>query len=129
MKKSIISICLGGILLPILLTSTPALSRTCLNGKCHQALTTARHLHGPIAAEMAGAKGCIACHLANGPACTKKRAGKFVLAKQEKELCKLCHGKGTATVHTDTQTECLRCHDPHGSDKGPNLLRTDPVKP
>ncbi len=129
MKKSIASICTAGILLPILLASTPALSRTCLNGKCHQALTVSRHLHGPVAAEMAGAKGCIACHQSNGQACTKKRAGKFILAKQEKELCQLCHGKGTATEHTDSQTGCLHCHDPHGSDKSPNLLRADPETP
>lgn len=82
-----------------------------------------RYLHGPVAAEMAGAKGCIACHHPNGKPCTTSRGGAFSCNENEKEMCLLCHGEEAATEHTATEKGCLHCHDPHGSTKSANLLR------
>ena len=123
MKKSIAIILRGGILLPILLAGNQALAATCLNGGCHQPLTSPRYLHGPVAAEMAGATGCVACHQPNGKPCSRSRAGEFTYEKKGKEMCLLCHGKDAATEHTATEKHCLRCHDPHGSAESPYLLR------
>jgi len=95
----------------------------CLNNGCHQPLATPRHLHGPVAAEMAGAEGCTACHQPVGAACTPRTAGQFILP--EKDMCLLCHGGQTGTEHTNSKDACLECHDPHGSDKSPYLLRKD----
>lgn len=123
MKKSIATLLQRGIILPILLTGVPALAATCLDGGCHQPLTTPRYLHGPVAAEMAGAKGCVACHRPNGKPCSEKRGGAFTFDKKEKEMCLRCHGKDAATEHTATAKNCLHCHDPHGSTENPTLLR------
>ncbi len=125
MKKSIMRIFRGGIVLPLLLTAGPALAASCLNGGCHQSLVTPRHLHGPVAAEMAGATGCIACHTPKGKVCSKNQAGEFTFDKKGKEMCLLCHGAEMATEHTTTQKNCLRCHNPHGSSKSSYMLRED----
>ncbi len=98
----------------------PALATTCLDN-CHQSLTSTRYLHGPIAAEQAGAKGCTMCHLPYGKACTSSKAGKFKL--REKDMCLICHEKGTGTQHTATKDNCLKCHDPHGSETSPFMVR------
>lgn len=97
----------------------------CLNGGCHQGLTKTRYLHGPVAAEMAGAKGCVMCHLPAGPACTATAKGIFKL--KTKALCQACHTKGTGTQHSQAEIEgkCLKCHAPHGSDSSRQFLRGD----
>jgi len=95
----------------------------CLRGSCHQDLTRVRYLHGPVAAEMAGSKGCVICHEPAGTACTATKAGVFKL--KGKNLCLTCHGKGTGSQHTQELVEgkCLQCHDPHGSEISPRMLR------
>ena len=95
----------------------------CLSGSCHQELTRPRYLHGPVAAEMAGAKACVICHEPAGPRCTAGKGGLFKL--KSKALCLTCHGKGTGTQHSQGQVEakCPSCHDPHGSETSPQLLR------
>jgi putative hemolysin len=102
-----------------------AASSVCLNGACHQALTKTKYLHGPLAAEMAGAKACVMCHLPAGPPCTATTKGSFKL--KGKEICQACHTKGTGTQHTQAEIEskCLKCHAPHGSDSSPQFLRAD----
>jgi predicted CXXCH cytochrome family protein len=98
-------------------------SQGCLSGTCHQSLTKFRYLHGPLAAEMAGVKACVVCHEPAGPECTVTKGGIFKL--KSKTLCLTCHDKGTGTQHTQEQVaaKCLACHDPHGSDSNPQLLR------
>ena len=101
----------------------PARAQNCLSGSCHQNLTKARYLHGPVAAEMAGHKACVVCHMPRGTACTASKGGVFKL--KTGKLCLTCHDKGTSTEHSQAHTDsrCLFCHDPHGSDLSPNLLR------
>ncbi|HIJ78879.1 MAG: hypothetical protein OEY01_07400 [Desulfobulbaceae bacterium] len=99
------------------------LAKGCLTGSCHQEFAGFKHLHGPIAAELAGAQGCIMCHQPAGVDCTVQHGGKFNLTKEG--LCLACHDKVTSTEHTKVQAEakCLECHSPHGSDFSPHLLR------
>ena len=95
----------------------------CLSGGCHHALTEVRYLHGPVAAELAGAKGCEICHQPTGPECTPARAGSFQTGR---DICTTCHDKGTGSQHSQAEVESkyLGCHDPHGSDSSPQMLRT-----
>ncbi|MBU0674269.1 MAG: hypothetical protein KJ950_06470 [Proteobacteria bacterium] len=104
--------------------SNSALAGTnCLSNGCHAKLTATKYLHGPVAAEMADVKACEMCHQPTGPACTKVKGGTFTL--KSKGMCTLCHDKGTGTQHSKKQVEgkCLTCHDPHGSDVSPHMLR------
>lgn len=100
-----------------------AMAQNCLSGSCHQNLTKFKYLHGPVAAEMAGHRGCAMCHLPRGPACTATKGGTFKL--KSVRLCLTCHDKGTSTEHSQAHIEskCLFCHNPHGSDISPRMLR------
>lgn len=95
----------------------------CLSGSCHQDLTKVRYLHGPLAAEMAGAKACVMCHQPAGAKCTAGKGGSFTLKSEN--LCQTCHDRGTGTQHSQSHVEakCLLCHDPHGSEISPQMLR------
>jgi len=103
--------------------ASEASAEGCMNGTCHQQLAGVRYLHGPVAAEMAGANGCGMCHLPAGPACSADRGGTFTL--KGKDICLTCHVRGTGTQHSQAQVEsrCLTCHVPHGSETSPQLLR------
>lgn len=102
-----------------------AASQGCLSGACHQGLSKFKYLHGPVAAELAGAKACVMCHLPAGPACTTNAKGVFKL--KGKDICQSCHTKGTGTQHSQSEVEskCLKCHAPHGSETSRQFLRGD----
>jgi hypothetical protein len=93
----------------------------CLTSGCHQELTAIKHMHGPLGAELAGAQGCIMCHTPAGPACTAAMAGTFII--KTKDLCRACHIQGAGSQHANAATPCLDCHDPHGSNHSPYMLR------
>lgn len=115
---------LSGLLLSTLLASAPSaatLASSCLTNGCHQDLTHLKYIHGPIGAEMAGAQGCIMCHLPTGAACTSTTAGHFKL--KERDMCLTCHAKGTGNQHSNAKINCLQCHHPHGSKTSPFMLR------
>lgn len=95
----------------------------CAAGECHKKLVSAKFLHGPVAAEEAGAEGCVSCHVPAGRPCAPGTAGAFSLKTKKERLCFLCHDRGTATQHTKTRTDCLACHNPHASESSKNLLR------
>jgi len=101
----------------------PVFAKGCLNGSCHQDLTTVRYMHGPVAAEMAGVDACTMCHVPAGPKCSAKKGGKFRL--KDRKLCTTCHEKGTGTQHSakEIESKCLNCHDPHGSETSRQMLR------
>ena len=103
--------------------ATESFAKGCMSGACHQQFAQLRYMHGPVAAEMAGAEGCVMCHLPDGPACSAEKSGKFKL--KTKDICFACHGKGTGTQHTQSHIEdkCLGCHSPHGSDDSPEMVR------
>ncbi len=106
-----------------LLWSVQAGAATCLTGSCHQALFSYKYVHGPIAAEQAGVKGCVACHVPAGKKCTPDKAGSFKPMAPPDKMCKLCHSRGNGSQHTAKKINCLKCHDPHGSDSGTDLKR------
>lgn len=103
--------------------SLPAQEASCLRDGCHQAITASKYLHGPVAAEQIGATGCVACHAPAGKACTPGSAGSFRPLAPAVQMCQTCHSRGTGTQHTVQQIDCLKCHDPHGSDRGQDLQR------
>jgi len=107
----------------LVVTCAPATAGSCVEGGCHQDLMAPQFLHGPVAAEQAGAPGCVSCHVPAGPACTAKKAGKFRFKTKPARLCLLCHERGTGTQHTKAGGRCLSCHDPHGSQKSYKLMR------
>ena len=110
----------------ILLAIVPALpvqAATCLSGGCHQQIVASKYLHGPIAAEQSGKKGCVACHVPTGRQCAANKAGTFKPLTPSVKMCQLCHAKGTGTQHSVKKIDCLKCHDPHGSDHGIDLQR------
>lgn len=96
---------------------------TCLSGKCHTDITATKYLHGPVAAEKAGVNGCIACHVPAGKNCTQEKKGVFKPLPSPIEMCQICHARGTGTQHSNQKVNCLKCHDPHGSDKNAELNR------
>jgi hypothetical protein len=98
-------------------------ARTCLTGDCHQALTSKKYIHGPIAAESAGALGCETCHIPAGKECSKSEAGEFRPLAPPITMCQICHAKGNDTLHSAKEMDCLKCHDPHGSDTSPVFER------
>lgn len=111
--------------LAVLLPPTHGQAATCLTGGCHSALAARKHLHGPIAAEQIGGQGCVACHVPDGPACSRFAGGRFKPLPAAAEMCRFCHTQGSSTAHTDENSDCLNCHDPHGADSGPEFLRPD----
>ena len=117
--RTFVSVALAGLV--VLFSAVPVIAGNCVSDGCHQNLINRRYLHGPVAAEQANVKACIACHVPEGPPCTKSTAGKFNTDK--KNMCKACHAKGTGTQHSVETPNCLTCHDPHGSDTNPELLR------
>lgn len=100
-----------------------AAAGTCIAGGCHRPIVSMKFLHGPVAAEEAGAEGCVSCHIPAGASCTASKGGKFALKTKEDRLCLLCHERGTGTQHTRTRINCLSCHAPHGSDQSAALMR------
>ncbi|MGV1099476.1 cytochrome c3 family protein [Thiovibrio sp. JS02] len=118
-----VAVCIFLLACSLFVPAPEASAKGCLNGACHERLAGVRYLHGPVAAEMAGANGCEMCHLPAGPACSANKGGKFTL--KSKDICLTCHARGTGTQHTQAQVEskCLTCHAPHGSDTSPQMLR------
>ena len=96
---------------------------TCVTGSCHSDLTKTKYLHGPVAAELAGGKGCVACHVPAGKACSKGSKGVFKILAPASLVCQICHARGTGTQHSIQKIDCLKCHDPHGSNKNTALNR------
>lgn len=110
----------------LLLASLPAASHaaaSCLAGNCHKPLTETKYLHGPVAAELAGARGCETCHIPAGQPCAADAKGTFKSLPEAAQMCSLCHDRGTGTQHSTESINCLQCHNPHGSDKTPTLQR------
>lgn len=105
-------------------TVAEAVAKGCMAGGCHQELVQVKYMHGPVAAEMAGVNGCEMCHVPGGVKCSVQRAGSYVL--KGKGLCETCHVKGAGTQHSaaEIETQCLQCHDPHGSDFSRYMLRS-----
>ena len=96
---------------------------SCIAGGCHGQMVSLKFLHGPVAAEEAGAEGCVSCHEPTGSLCTARKAGAYKLKTQKDRLCMLCHERGTGTQHTRTRGQCLGCHSPHGSEESAKLLK------
>lgn len=88
---------------------------------CHKNLLEYRFQHGPVAAEAVRPGGCIMCHAPAGRECTALKGGLF--AQPTRDLCNKCHAKNTGSQHSGEQTDCLKCHDPHGSNESAQFLR------
>jgi hypothetical protein len=110
----------------IILAACPALparAQTCLTGACHQQIAAHKYLHGPVAAEQSGNHGCTACHVPAGRECSQGKGGAFKPMAASTQMCQTCHSKGTGTQHSAKKIDCLKCHDPHGSNRGIDLQR------
>lgn len=107
------------------MTVSEVVAKGCMDGGCHQKLTVVRYMHGPIAAELAGANGCEMCHVQAGAKCSVSKGGSFKI--KSKGLCLACHAKGTGSQHStrEIESKCLKCHSPHGSDVSPQMLRAN----
>ncbi len=101
----------------------PALAGTCIAGTCHASIVSQKFLHGPVAAEGAGAEGCVTCHIPAGAKCSAATAGTYKFKTKPERLCLMCHERGTGTQHTRAGSRCLSCHSPHGAESGTNLMR------
>ena len=112
-----------GVIVFFLFVAVQSQAASCLNGGCHQGLVAKRYLHGPVAAEQMGAKGCVACHVPAGPPCDKNGGGTFKPMPPAARMCRLCHASGTGTQHSAKKIDCLKCHDPHGSATSPTFNR------
>jgi len=108
----------------LVFSASVANAKNCLTGGCHQKLTEVRYMHGPVAAEMANVKACEMCHVRSGSACTSSKGGSYKLKGQD--MCSMCHAQGTGTQHSEAgvNAKCLSCHNPHGSDSSPHMLRS-----
>ena len=105
------------------LLSGQVVATGCLTGGCHQKLASTKYIHGPVAAELAGGRGCIACHVPAGKKCAGNKGGSFKPMATSIKMCQLCHSWETGTQHTSKKVDCLKCHNPHGSDTDPELKR------
>jgi len=105
------------------LLSVTSLASTCVNGSCHAKTVQFKFLHGPLAAEQQVGGGCISCHKSSGAACTPAAKGVFTYAEAKDKLCMLCHDKSESPDHIGRTTNCLKCHNPHGSDKNMKMTR------
>lgn len=103
--------------------ASPAAAGTCIAGKCHGSIVSAKFLHGPVAAEEAGVDGCVSCHVPAGAGCSAAKAGRYKFKTKKDRLCIMCHERGTGTQHTRAGSRCLSCHSPHGSESGNTLMR------
>jgi len=106
-----------------LFLSSQIVAAECLTDQCHQNLAATKYIHGPVAAELAGGMGCVACHVPAGEKCSASKGGSFKPMISALQMCQLCHLRGTGSQHTSEKIECLKCHDPHGSDSGHELKR------
>lgn len=111
--------------LTAVLGSAQLQASTCLTGGCHEKITSHKYIHGPIAAEQAGVMGCIACHVPADKECTATTAGTFKPMAASSTMCQTCHTKGNDTLHAAEEIDCLKCHDPHGSDTSPVFERNN----
>lgn len=120
MKNAVIALCF---FLLAVGQAQPTQAASCLSGGCHQEIAARKYLHGPIAAEQADNKGCVACHIPAARECAPDRAGSFQPLAPSARMCQVCHSRGTGTQHSIKQIDCLKCHDPHGSNRSQDLLR------
>ena len=92
----------------------------CVTAECHTKIVAGRFLHSPTAQEE-----CDACHV---DADVRKHTYNLVVT--ESELCGYCHTRSERTVvHKPvSDKECVKCHDPHGSEY-PMQLLGDPSGP
>lgn len=98
-------------------------AKSCIDGSCHAAQVQFKFLHGPLAIEQSGNSGCASCHKSAGKVCTPKSAGVFVLTEEKDKLCTHCHEKSESPKHVARVSDCVKCHNPHGSNSGITLLR------
>jgi predicted CXXCH cytochrome family protein len=92
----------------------------CTTAECHTKELNHKFQHGPTAVAA-----CDACHQYADPA-----AHTFKLRAEGRELCTFCHinkgGTSDPVAHKPfADGECLKCHDPHGSEARFNLRKED----
>ncbi|MDW7774200.1 MAG: cytochrome c3 family protein [Desulfobulbaceae bacterium] len=121
-------ISIAAALMTAVLAASSLQASNCLTGGCHEKIIAGKYIHGPVAAEQAGAKGCITCHIPAGRECSENAAGSFQPLPPADTMCRMCHTRENDTRHTEKEQDCLKCHDPHGSDTSPVFLRETPLR-
>lgn len=89
----------------------------CVTSECHPGIKERAYVHGPIRTN-----GCDGCHTL-----TDASKHKFEPIRDRHEMCAFCHTNeipvGSIVLHEPfAKSECLSCHDPHGSPES-RLLR------
>ncbi len=87
--------------------------KSCINSQCHSEEVKHTFLHGPLAV-----KQCFSCH-APIPVLPGEDKHKFKILDSIPVLCFICHKD--VNLKEDfhepiAKGECLKCHDPHGSE-------------
>lgn len=110
-------ILIGGLLavMPYLVhEARAAQAKSCVTSQCHETMGKARYVHGPVAV---GA--CTKCHTPlNEEDMYSAKKHKFKLAREERQLCYMCHQRKDTlkVVHGPVRFGlCAACHDPHQS--------------
>ena len=96
---------------------------TCLDDGCHSKIASARYVHGPVAVESSGQKGCTICHAPGAEPCTATKGGTFTFQHSKDFLCSSCHNKGAGSQHTGAEGKCVSCHNPHSSEVSDRFLK------
>jgi len=98
-------------------------AETCSTTDCHGDLLELTYSHSPVAEE-----DCSSCHEQVQEQHPLEKGNSFQLVESSAKLCYQCHDKfgRKLTVHSPVADgDCLECHNPHGSNSGPNLLPVD----
>jgi len=103
-----------------------AAEKTCLS--CHSDLAKERYVHGPVATGE-----CARCHTpVDKETMYDGRKHRFKLAREERELCYLCHERrldAQKVVHGPVRFGlCTACHDPHQSPYRYRMKASPPSK-
>ncbi|MCK4503031.1 MAG: cytochrome C, partial [Desulfuromonadales bacterium] len=106
---------------PLLIAETFA--ETCSTTDCHAVLKQLIYSHSPVVEE-----DCSSCHEQVQEQHPLEKGNSFQLVESGAKLCYQCHDKFGIKLtghYPVAEGDCLDCHNPHGSNAGPNLLPVD----
>jgi len=99
-------------------------NNNCTEAACHGNVIKYEGLHSAVA------QGCDKCHQTNGNAHPSAGVIGFAFPEEIPQLCQKCHQDKkellkSESVHNPFKKNCIRCHNPHGSNEE-HLLHSSP---